>query len=541
MIDKIRTVISDTFFVAKITKTSNKKLTIFISVCFSQLIAFLDILIILFFSSVFTENFQIVGRLDFVNIIFDYKFLFPVVIAVRYILNFFQSTLLKNLELNVQNNLKAHFLSEVFNKRNFSSSDVYFYMNVLSTHVSFFFTSIAHFFNYLLQSIAFTIYLIFYDVRSVQFLLLFLLILSPVLNFLIKTARKFTDKQYGLGLETNSELERVIDNVFLIKLLKKEKTEIVRFTKILNELKNASFRQHQITIINSVLPSFMTVLTLSIISSFFTNLIKITIDFVGIVLRLFQILSSLSSATNQVINSQVHIKKFYDLEFYKPKSREENFILSNEIENDIAIKFKNVDFSYMNSEELIFENLNLVFKKSSHTIISGPNGSGKSTILGLLSGVFLPMNGTVETYSEKFAYIGPTPLIFRASLRENLTYGNNSEVSDNEIISLLNEFNVFSDIKKLDLEMEISNKSLSSGQMQKIAFIRALISKPEILILDEATSNLDQDSKEFIFEILNDSELTIINSTHEYRSFKNYDSHLLIQLDGNSRLVSTVD
>ena len=195
----------------------------------------------------------------------------------------------------------------------------------------------------------------------------------------------------------------------------------------------------------------------------------------------------------------------------------------------------------MNSEELIFENLNLVFKKSSHTIISGPNGSGKSTILGLLSGVFLPMNGTVETYSEKFAYIGPTPLIFRASLRENLTYGNNSEVSDNEIISLLNEFNVFSDIKKLDLEMEISNKSLSSGQMQKIAFIRALLSKPEILILDEATSNLDQDSKEFIFEILNDSELTIINSTHEYRSFKNYDSHLLIQLDGNSRLVSTVN
>jgi len=126
-------------------------------------------------------------------------------------------------------------------------------------------------------------------------------------------------------------------------------------------------------------------------------------------------------------------------------------------------------------------------------------------------------------------------------LRENLTYGKNSPTNDEEIFSLLKKFNIFSDVENIDLEMEISNKSLSSGQMQKIAFIRAFLSKPEILILDEATSNLDQNSKEFIFKILKDSNLTIINSTHEYRNFKNYDSHLLIQTDGDKRLIDFVD
>tara|TARA_B100002019_G_scaffold285670_1_gene294985 strand:+ start:6269 stop:7894 length:1626 start_codon:yes stop_codon:yes gene_type:complete len=538
---KLKTVISDTLFVAKITKTNNKKIIILVSVLFSQIIAVLDILIILFFASVFTENYQIGGNLNFLNFIFEFKILFPIVITARYVLFFIQSMLLKNLELNVQNNLKAHFLSEVFNKRNFSSSDVYFYMNILSTHISFFFKSIAYFLNYFLQSLAFIIYLIFYDYRSIQFLIIFILLLSPLLKFLIKTARNFTDKQYGLGIETNSELERVIDNVFLIKLLKKEKTEVSRFTEILSELKVATYKQHQVTVINSALPSFVTVLALSIISSFFGGFINITIDFVGIVLRLFQLLSSLSTATNQVINSQVHIKKFYDLEFYKPKSRDENFIINKKIPGNVAVEFKNVDFSYLNSDDLIFENLNLQFKKSSHTIISGPNGSGKSTILGLLSGVFLPLNGTVETFSDKFAYIGPSPLIFRDSLRENLTYGKNSPTNDEEIFSLLKNFNIFSDVENIDLEMEISNKSLSSGQMQKIAFIRAFLSKPEILILDEATSNLDQNSKEFIFKLLKDSNLTIINSTHEYRNFKNYDSHLLIQTDGDRRIINIVD
>ena len=73
--------------------------------------------------------------------------------------------------------------------------------------------------------------------------------------------------------------------------------------------------------------------------------------------------------------------------------------------------------------------------------------------------------------------------------------------------------------------------------MQKISFIRALLSNPEILILDESTSNLDLESRKLIFDIINNQNLTIINSTHSPESFIGYDHHISIYLDENIRKI----
>ena len=86
--------------------------------------------------------------------------------------------------------------------------------------------------------------------------------------------------------------------------------------------------------------------------------------------------------------------------------------------------------------------------------------------------------------------------------------------------------------ESVDLGKPISNKNLSMGQMQKISFIRALVSGVNILVLDESTSNLDNDSKALIYNILNNMELTIINSTHSPEDFMNFNSHLRID-EGN--------
>ena len=70
------------------------------------------------------------------------------------------------------------------------------------------------------------------------------------------------------------------------------------------------------------------------------------------------------------------------------------------------------------------------------------------------------------------------------------------------MLALAREFKLFNEEENFDLEKEIIYKSLSSGQMQKISFIRSLLSDAEVLLLDESTSNLDQDTKKLIFEIL---------------------------------------
>ena len=176
--------------------------------------------------------------------------------------------------------------------------------------------------------------------------------------------------------------------------------------------------------------------------------------------------------------------------------------------------------------------------KKTHTVIIGENGSGKSTLLGLLAGVFYSNSGSIETFSNNFAYIGATPLIFQSSLKDNILYGCDEMIKDELILDYIKKINLFKDPNEYDLEKIISNKSLSSGQMQKIAFVRALISKTEILLLDEATANLDDSSKKIIFEMLEEKEITIINSTHDPDSFLNIDNRLSIEINDGKRKVN---
>ena len=86
------------------------------------------------------------------------------------------------------------------------------------------------------------------------------------------------------------------------------------------------------------------------------------------------------------------------------------------------------------------------------------------------------------------------------------------EISDDSLNEMLIKFKLFDD-DEYDLNFEISNRTLSSGQMQKISFIRALLADTELLLLDESTSNLDAETRNLIFSILKNQNITIINST----------------------------
>ena len=261
---------------------------------------------------------------------------------------------------------------------------------------------------------------------------------------------------------------------------------------------------------------------LSVLVAFFNAAKIITLEFLGATLRLVQTVGNLNLSLNHVVNTQVHIEKFKEMEKEIPIIRDYYKIHSSS--KNIAVKIDNVSFNYFNSEIKIFENLNLEFEKNKHTVITGPNGSGKSTLLGLIAGVFYPTNGDIILSSSNLGYVGVTPLIIDGTLKENLLYGNSKNINNKEIINIVEEFNLFNEKDELNLEKYVSNKSLSSGQMQKISFIRSLLSDVKILLLDESTSNLDVITRDFIFKILSTKNITIINSTHNQDDF-NFDNH----------------
>jgi ABC-type multidrug transport system fused ATPase/permease subunit len=102
----------------------------------------------------------------------------------------------------------------------------------------------------------------------------------------------------------------------------------------------------------------------------------------------------------------------------------------------------------------------------------------------------------------------------------------------------MKEFQLFNKGEK-NLDTVVDSKSLSSGQMQKISFIRSLLADTKLLLLDESTSNLDVETKDLIFNILKNKEITIINSTHNKDDFE-YDYHLNISYSGEKRIIEYV-
>ena len=538
MIKKLKIMYRDVLYISKITDTRNKKIRILLTVVLSNFVAAVDIGLILIFSAVITNEFQSDNMLSFiVDIFLKYRFLIPFLVVARFVFVYIQSINLKMLELEIGRKLKKRLLEEVFSKSNYSISDAYFYVNELAGHVTFFYQHLTGFINSIIQVAIYSYYLIDSDPTTLIYFIGGIVILYFPLQSIIVRSRKYTDKAYWVSLNVSEEIAKVVENMYLIKILKKDKEEIRNFESILEERDRYGIRTVIWGSLSGYLPTFLTMFVLAILISF-SNVVKtLTIDFIGVTLRLFQQLGAISAAINNLLNSQIHIKHFNDIDRNRVIDNKENYEILESEKVDFSVNFENITFKYFNSETPIFENLTFKIPLNEHTLITGPNGSGKSTLLGLLSGVLIPENGKIFVSTKKLGYIGATPFIFKDTLRKNLLYGNELKIDDDLLINKLQEFDIFKEEEDYNLDREVSNKSLSSGQMQKVAFIRALLSEPKILLLDESTANLDEKSKDLIFNILDKEKLTIINSTHDPGSF-NAENRLMINLDEKNRFLT---
>lgn len=158
----------------------------------------------------------------------------------------------------------------------------------------------------------------------------------------------------------------------------------------------------------------------------------------------------------------------------------------------------------------------------------------------MIGNILIPENGNLSSFTESFSYIGATPFIFQKSLRENILYGNKLNVPYSEILETLYKFDTFKEESSYNLDREVENNTLPSGQLQKIAFVRALLSKPKILLLDEAMANLDEKSKELVLSILKEMKITVINSTHDPERFENVDAIYKLESIDEERIIKKI-
>lgn len=190
---------------------------------------------------------------------------------------------------------------------------------------------------------------------------------------------------------------------------------------------------------------------------------------------------------------------------------------------------ENIFYSVQN--QTILNNINLTVEAGDFITISGPSGSGKSTLLKMLASMITPTSGSltykgetikkeqITDYRKEVSYFFQQPTLFDETVMDNLKFPfdiRQAEFDKSRVTKLLKRFKLnesYLDKKIIDL---------SGGEKQRIAFVRNLVFEPNVLLLDEVTSALDDENKEIIQQFITEDlkDKTIIWVTHDNGEFK---------------------
>ncbi|MDP4131736.1 MAG: ABC transporter ATP-binding protein, partial [Bacteroidota bacterium] len=206
------------------------------------------------------------------------------------------------------------------------------------------------------------------------------------------------------------------------------------------------------------------------------------------------------------------------------------------------VEFRHVHFSYPDGKEVL-HNISLKLERGKNYAFVGPTGGGKTTTASLIARLYDPVMGTVfldgkdirsyepEERCRKIGFILQEPFLFTGTVRDNILYGNEQyrHHSNEQLEQVIKEAGLHKllSIFEQGLETAVSSggESISLGQKQLIAFMRAVLRNPDVLILDEATANIDTVTEKLLEEILGrlPHKTTRIIIAHRLNTIENAD------------------
>jgi len=348
---------------------------------------------------------------------------------------------------------------------------------------------------------------------------------------LIQFAKRLEDLQRSFYIIQNVKLDH-LENYFSEKFKKNNKlaSDAQLFLQIASEVPKP---------IIELLSLFIVILIISIFYYHFHFSKQELVSMLGLyAIALFRLIPSANRILNSISMIRFHSSST-DL-LLKEINNNEN----NQNTNPILFKYKNfsfqdkiiledINFKYSDCDRLILKNVNLQIKKNEVIGISGNSGSGKSTLLNIICSLLKPTTGKIvvdniplediyKYYQSKIGYVSQKIYLMDDTFIQNITFGSNKSNYNYELFNNI--------IRKTNLEVVLENLSLkentivgergsklSGGQQQRMGIARALYKCPEILILDEATNALDDDSEKEILDMILSlrNKLTIIIVSHK--------------------------
>ena len=220
---------------------------------------------------------------------------------------------------------------------------------------------------------------------------------------------------------------------------------------------------------------------------------------------------------------------------------------NHDIIDEISISFKNINFKYETSKDLVLKNISFHIKPGETVAIVGKSGSGKTSLLDLLPRLYKPVSGSIFFNNQdiskfdlgflrkQISYVGQDFTLFNDTILNNIAYGelNKFEIIDVEdAAKKANAFNFINSFpSKFNTHVGQNGILLSGGQKQRIAIARAILKNAPILLLDEATSALDSESESLIQESLNKlaANKTTIVIAHRLSTIVNADQIIVVE------------
>lgn len=357
------------------------------------------------------------------------------------------------------------------------------------------------------------------------------------------------DSQYTLG-DLTSILNRDLAGIRTIRASNGFENENKVIAALINRVRLSGLK---IARIQSVINPLATIaLQLAAIIVFGLGLWRVTTGLLSVekltqfIMLLFISISPLSQiiyAGSQIGNSMAAMNRIREiLDIPEEKDHDtvvttinEHMPLAHSSPCPPAVEFQHVYFSY--ESKPILHDLNLSISQGSVTALVGPSGAGKSTILQLIERFYDPSSGNINVLGKDIttcdrddlrshiAYVEQDSPALSGSIRENLLLGSN-DCSDDECRRALKSVNLSHLLDRSDkgLDMQVGENGimLSGGERQRLAIARALLSTAKIILLDEATANLDADNEQLVTQLLEQAEdRTFIIVTHQLTTVRN--------------------
>lgn len=345
-------------------------------------------------------------------------------------------------------------------------------------------------------------------------------ILLPIMGVIIWVFQKFSRKAFRQVRRSvaasNASIKELLNYIVIVKSYGGEKEIEERYNTVNKGFLEAGlFEVTTFSIFRPLVDGLFFVALIVIFTT--TNLIDSIADagtvfaFIQYMDRFFQPLKDIADKYNSLQSALAGAERLVPL----LEEKERNMV--DEVPKELipveSIEFDHVWFSYENNDVYALQDFTLHIKAGDFTGIVGPSGSGKSTLLSLLMGIYKPTKGSIyingidiskydsSVLRHLMGYVFQQAYLFKGSIKDNLTLFDNS-ISHDEMVKAAKQVNLDSMIEQLpegyNTPVGYLGSLLSDGQKQLLAFGRTLIRNIPILLLDEATANVDSHTEKQI-------------------------------------------